>query len=234
MKKIDTKSLNLNQLKLSDCLCYTRVMSILPTPSSPPKSAEVQLPFTQMQSPSPLAKWKVRVLSGKIHPSPPPRVREKLEESGAVHNVVYRIMHTITRRRYYGSTQNVKKRFSVYKSHLNASGKNSMHIENAIKRSPDKFTVAIVQRLPEATLPELHQCEEEWVQEYGTLKRENGYNHALPTANDGSPAFKRPKIASNENPLPRTAPSRSASIKSKSLTRQLFKEESVSDISTQP
>jgi hypothetical protein len=161
-------------------------LNIQATTSSSSNSAVVSP--TKIQSPSKLAEWKVRVLkNGKIDPTPPAKVWEKMENKGITADVVYRVIHKDTKRRYIGSVKDteagndVKKRMQTYKFRVNDSfqGKRT-YIENAIRRSPSKFVFGIIQHKPGITEVELHEREASPVKHYQTLNKKYGYNQKNP------------------------------------------------------
>ncbi len=143
--------------------------------------------LTSCQSPLPIAKWDVvSTPRGSIKVNPPARIKKELIERGIRGNVIYRWKHKVTGRRYYGSAletesgNTVFKRFSHYEQKLK-EGKKRTHIENAIHRSPSKFTGAIVEHLPDSDENDLLVAEEKWQDRFDTRTRLNGYNHSRPT-----------------------------------------------------
>jgi hypothetical protein len=202
-------------------------MSLI-TNNNPPNPANAPSP-TKLISPAKLCQWKVRVLDNdEIDPTPSPKTWEKIKSLGLKGDVIYRFKHDKTGRRYFGSVKatekgnTVKKRLGTYKSRINSEGKNRlMHIEYAIRRSPSKFDISIVQKAKEGiSEAALHQHEENWMDKFDTLNKKHGYNHSRPTE-------ERMRCSKSKDKSPtiptRTLPSRQSAINaSASIRRQLF------------
>lgn len=161
---------------------FTTPQEFISPPTTPKKE---NLPPTQIQSPEGLITWNVRVLeNGKVDCLPSPTTRKKMKEAGIVGDLIYRFKKE-DGRRYIGSvklttTNNLGRRFSNYKCHINGEGK-KRHIEAALHRSPLKFDVKIVCMKLGITERELLELEEQIQLEYQVHDRQFGYNVSLPT-----------------------------------------------------
>lgn len=164
----------------------------LNTPPLSPVSTPASSP-TKLQSPSGLKTWKVtQSPGGTINPYPPKKIRMELIEKGISGNVIYRWKHEVSGRRYIGSSlkteikgkngNTIFKRLGKYKFDLNNPKKmRRPHIINAIRRSPTKFSIKIMDCQPQIEERALLALEEDYQDQYSTRERKNGYNHSRPT-----------------------------------------------------
>lgn len=159
----------------------------MPLPVSPNPSPPVTP--TKIQSPSPYKSWKVRRSPrGRINPYPPTPIKASLVKAGIQGDVIYRWRHKDTGRRYVGSSLKTEagntffKRLGNYTHHLNdPDKKRRQHIIHALRRSPDKFTLKILDHRPNISEKDLLQLEEDYQDLYDTRNRSHGYNHTRPT-----------------------------------------------------
>lgn len=236
MKKF-LQNLEFKSIEIINKMSYTYFMFSL----SPSKSVtSMSTSFDSLQpscasptsppSPVALARWNVRVLdSGEIDPTPPQDVWENLKNKGVV-SKVYCYTHLITGRRYFGSVvetdkNNLRHRFSHYKFKMNATHAKRTYIENAVRRSPTKFKVTVVDYVKKGTAKQVHQKEGEYIQTYGTLKRKRGYNQVMPPEEEGEKAWRGTHKKQVCNMPARTRSTRNAStLARKNISRQLFSE----------
>ncbi|MCH9627490.1 MAG: hypothetical protein S4CHLAM2_11310 [Chlamydiales bacterium] len=141
-----------------------------------------------LNSPIGLAEWKVRQSpNGTIDPTPPEEVKAQLRNRKIVGDIIYRIKHEGTSKRSCGSVKytdrgnTLGKRFCHYKYKMNKPDARHTYSENAVRRSPNQFTVKILDHHPGISERQLLEIEEAWQNRFHTRNRRCGYNQSRPT-----------------------------------------------------
>ncbi len=117
-------------------------------------------------------------------------------------DLIYRIKNVSDGRRYIGSvkqtdTNTCGKRLSKYHSEVNSTErKPRQHIVHALRRSPRKFTLKVLDHQPGISEPDLLKIEEQWQDKFRTRERKHGYNHSRPTLE----RLRTGKIGQRESP----------------------------------
>ncbi len=141
-----------------------------------------------LNSPAGIAQWSVRQSpGGTIDPTPPVEVRRFLRDRKVLGDVIYRFKHEVTHRRSCGSVKltdrgnTLFKRFHFYKYKMNTDGARHTYSENAVRRSPNQFTVKILEHCPGISERDLLVLEERVQDTFHTRVRRCGYNQSRPT-----------------------------------------------------
>ena len=114
-------------------------------------------------------------------------------------DIIYRIKKVSDGRRYVGSTKHTltntfAQRLSKYHTEINSDKiKQRQHVIHALRRSPKKFTLKVLDHKPGISEAGLLKLEEAWQDTFKTRDKKHGYNHSKPTSESLRTKGQRPK-----------------------------------------